>query len=107
MVSIECFSKSSFLIDEHLFYLASCKGDSGSPVIRRVTDSAREKPYYEQHFIVSDSAVGQRCDAKASLFTRVGERQILTWIQNVINQTIFFNILWFFRFLSPYKISGN
>ena len=75
---------SSISIDK-FFNLASCKGDSGSPVIRRVTDSARGKPYYEQHFIVSDSAVGGRCDAKASLFTRVGDRQILTWIQNVMN----------------------
>ena len=52
-----------------------------------MTDSARGRPYYEQHFIVSDSAVGQRCDAKASLFTRVADRQILTWIQNVKNHT--------------------
>ena len=70
-----------------MFYLASCIGDAGSPGIRRVTDSARGRPYYEQHFIVSDSAVGQRCDAKASLFTRVADRQILTWIQNVFNES--------------------
>ena len=50
-----------------------------------MTDSARGKPYYEQHFIVSDSAVGQRCDVEATLFTRVADRQILTWIQNVKN----------------------
>ena len=50
-----------------------------------MTDSARGRPYYEQHFIVSDSAVAGRCDAKASLFTRVADRQILTWIQNVKN----------------------
>ena len=92
---------SSIVTDES-FILASCKGDSGSPVIRRVSDSARGRPYYEQHFIVSDSAVGQRCDAKASLFTRVGERQILNWIQNVKNQfevlDLFGIFLLFFKF---------
>ena len=76
------------LINWWIFHLASCQGDSGSPVIRRVTDSARGRPYYEQHFIVSDSAVAGRCDAKASLFTRVADRQILTWIQNVKNQSL-------------------
>ena len=58
----------------------SCKGDSGSPVIRRVTDTNRVNIFYEQHFIVSDSIA---CDAKASLFTRISDRQILSWIQEV------------------------
>ena len=65
-------------------YLGSCEGDSGSPVVRRITDTARERPYYEQEFIVSD---GIYCEAKATVFTRVSNRQILTWIQKVKNNS--------------------
>lgn len=56
----------------------ACDGDSGSPVIRRVSGTARGNPYFEQHFIVS---TGIDCELKATIYTRVTDREILTWIQ--------------------------
>ena len=46
--------------------------------MRRVVESARKQPFYEQQFIVSD---GFSCKAEATIFTRVSNRQILSWIQ--------------------------
>ena len=55
----------------------SCNGDSGSPVIKIVGDSARET-YFEQVFIVSG---GISCKFEAQIYTRVNNRKILTWIR--------------------------
>ena len=68
------------------FEESACEGDSGSPVIRRVSDTtARGEPYFEQAFIVS-TGIGSDClDLKASIFTRIADRRILTWIQKVTN----------------------
>ena len=64
----------------HTLQEGSCNGDSGSPVIRRKSGTSRKNIYYEQHFIVSD---GVDCDLKATIFTRVSNREILLWIQKV------------------------
>ena len=59
-------------------FSGSCEKDSGGPVVKLVIGSARNRPYYEQKFIVSD---GSMCKAKATILTRVSNRQILSWIQ--------------------------
>ena len=64
------------------FEEGSCEGDSGSPVIRRVSGSARGKPFFEQAFVVS---TGLDCKLKATIYARVSERRILTWIQKITN----------------------
>ena len=61
-----------------------CDGDAGSPVTRRISGTARGKPYYEQQFIVS---TGIDCKLKATIYTRVSNRQVLTWIQKVTETT--------------------
>ena len=64
------------------FEEGSCNGDSGSPVIIRVSGTARKAPFYEQQFIVSD---GIDCKLRATIYTRIAERRILSWIQKVTN----------------------
>ena len=59
-------------------FSGSCEKDSGGPVVKQVIGSARNRPYYEQKFIVSD---GSMCKAKATILTRVSNGQILSWIQ--------------------------
>ncbi len=58
----------------------ACDGNSGGPLIRRVSSTARDRPYYEQHFLVS---AGVDCDLEATLYTRITSRKILTWIQRL------------------------
>ena len=58
----------------------ACDGDSGSPVIRRISNTARGKPYFEQHFIVSD---GIDCRLRATIYTRLTNREVLLWVQKV------------------------
>ena len=58
----------------------SCEGDSGSPVVKKISDTARGKPYYEQHFI---SSTGIDCELQATIYVRLTQRKILTWIQKV------------------------
>eukprot|EP00095_Tigriopus_kingsejongensis_P000444 maker-scaffold492_size156171-snap-gene-0.17 protein:Tk00444 transcript:maker-scaffold492_size156171-snap-gene-0.17-mRNA-1 annotation:"AT19278p" len=55
----------------------SCNGDSGSPVVRLRSDTSRAK-YYEAVFLVSG---GINCKLQAQIYTRLTNRQILTWIQ--------------------------
>jgi hypothetical protein len=43
-----------------------------------ISGSARGKPFYEQHFIVSG---GIDCKLKATIYTRVTDRRVLNWIQ--------------------------
>ena len=62
--------------------VTSCEGDSGSPVIRKIEGTAREKPYYQQEYVVS---TGLDCNLKATIYARVSNREILTWIQDVTN----------------------
>ena len=65
-----------------IFKEGSCDGDSGSPVIRRVSGTARGKPYFEQHFIVSS---GIDCKLEATIYVRITNREILNWIQKESN----------------------
>ena len=58
----------------------ACNGDSGSPVIRRISNTARGNPYFEQHFIVS---TGIDCRLRATIYTRISNREVLLWIQKV------------------------
>ena len=48
-----------------IFQEGACDGDSGSPVIRRVSKTARVNPYFEQHYIVS---TGLDCKLKATIY---------------------------------------
>ena len=43
------------------------------------------KPYYEQHFLVS---AGVDCDLEATLYTRISNRKILTWIQRITGESL-------------------
>ena len=63
---------------QNVLFSGSCEKDSGGPVVKQVIGSARNRPYYEQIFIVSD---GFLCKAKATILTRLSNRQILSWIQ--------------------------
>ena len=56
----------------------ACDGDSGSPVLRRVSRTSRGNPYFEQQFIVS---TGIDCQLRATIYTRVTNREVLLWIQ--------------------------
>ena len=47
-------------------------------MIRRISGTARGRPYFEQHYIVS---TGIDCELRATIYTRVTNREILTWIQ--------------------------
>ena len=38
----------------------------------------RDQPYYEQHFIVS---TGIDCRLRATIYVRITERKVLSWIQ--------------------------
>ena len=63
----------------------SCFGQSGGPVVRRVDNSARQE-YYEQHFIVS-TGLDNCKKLEATLYTKVANREILTWIQKETDTT--------------------
>ena len=84
-------------------YLGSCEGDSGGPVVRRVVESARSRPFYEQHFIVSDGLV---CEAEATIFTRVSNRQILSWIQNTTDTSPLLMVVGGYSNKKPNKVNG-
>ena len=60
--------------------LGACEGDSGSPVIRRISVSGRGRPFYQQDFIVS---TGLDCRLRATIYTRVSQRKVLHWIQKI------------------------
>ena len=57
----------------------TCDGDTGSPVIRRISgsDTAREA-YYEQQYLVT---TGIDCRLETKIYVRLSHRQILSWIQ--------------------------
>ena len=64
---------------------AACEGDSGSPVIRRISTSGRGTiKFYQQEFIV---ATGLDCRLPATIYTRVSQRDVLHWIQEVSGET--------------------
>ena len=54
------------------------------------------KPYYEQQFLVS---AGVDCDLEATLYTRISNRKILTWIQRITGKSIVEPKLWKYRFI--------
>ena len=58
----------------------ACEGDSGSPVIRRISVSGRGRPFYQQDFIVS---TGLDCRLRATIYIRVSQRKVLHWIQKI------------------------
>ena len=60
--------------------LGACEGDSGSPVIRRISVSGRGRPFYQQDFIVS---TGLDCRLRATIYIRVSQRKVLHWIQKI------------------------
>ena len=84
-------------------HLGSCEGDSGGPVVRRVVESARRRPFYEQHFIVSDGLV---CEAEATIFTRVSNRQILSWIQKITDTSPLLMVVGGFNDKDLNKVNG-
>ena len=83
--------------------LGSCDGDSGGPVVRRVVESARKQPFYEQQFIVSD---GFSCFAEATIFTRVSNRQILSWIQKITDTSPLLMVVGGFNDKDLNKVNG-
>lgn len=62
----------------------SCDGDSGSPVVKRISNTARDKPYFEQQFVVS---TGVECRLEATIYTRLTNRQVLDWIQKITDSS--------------------
>ena len=64
----------------------ACHGDSGSPLMSLTTDTGRPDPYYDVSFIVS-SGVDTTCNFEATLYVRVEDRKILTWVQKETDQT--------------------
>ena len=83
--------------------LGSCDGDSGGPVVRRVVESARKQPFYEQQFIVSD---GFSCKAEATIFTRVSNRQILSWIQETTDTSPLIMVVGGYNNRNKNKVNG-
>ena len=71
-----------YLITFLTFQLENCQDNSGNPVIRQITNSARKKPYFQQEFITSK---GIGCQLGGTVFTRISNRDILYWIQQVTN----------------------
>jgi hypothetical protein len=49
-------------------------------VVRVFEGTARGTPYYEQHFVVS---TGIDCRLPATIYVRVTDREILTWLQDI------------------------
>ena len=84
-------------------FLGSCDGDSGGPVVRRVVESARKQPFYEQQFIVSD---GFSCKAEATIFTRVSNRQILSWIQETTDTSPLIMVVGGYNNRNKNKVNG-
>ena len=84
-------------------FLGSCDGDSGGPVVRRVVESARKQPFYEQQFIVSD---GFSCKAEATIFTRVSNRQILSWIQKTTDTSPLIMVVAGYNNKNKNKVNG-
>ena len=62
--------------------VTSCESDSGSPVIRKIDGTARGKPYFQQEYVVS---TGLDCSPKSTIYARVSNHEILSWIQEVTN----------------------
>ena len=60
-----------------LIQSGTCDGDTGSPVIKRISQTARED-YYEQQYLVT---TGIDCRLKTKIYVRLSHRQILSWIQ--------------------------
>ena len=48
-------------------------------MIKRISGTSRGRPYFEQQYIV---ATGIDCAMKASIFTRITNRELLLWIQD-------------------------
>ena len=81
----------------------SCDGDSGGPVVKRIVGSARNRPYYEHQFIVSD---GFKCEAQSTIFTRVSNRQILSWIQKITDTSPLLMVVGGFNDKDLNKVNG-
>ena len=84
-------------------FSGSCEKDSGGPVVKQVIDSARNRPYYEQIFIVSD---GFLCKAKATILTRVSNRQILSWIQKTTDTSPLIMVVGGYNNRNKNKVNG-
>ena len=56
-------------MSNYLFQEGACDGDSGSPVIRRISKTSRGNPYFEQNYIVS---TGLDCKLKATIYVSKG-----------------------------------
>ena len=50
--------------------------------------TARDEIYFEQQFIVTG---GIDCRLRSTIYTRISERNILTWIQEVTGNIIYIN----------------
>ena len=57
----------------------SCAGESGSPAIVKVSNTARDD-YFEQKFVLATSF---KCQLSKMVLVRVASRQILNWIQKI------------------------
>ena len=71
--------------------------------MRRVVESARKQPFYEQQFIVSD---GFSCKAEATIFTRVSNRQILSWIQETTDTSPLIMVVGGYNNRNKNKVNG-
>ena len=59
--------------------------------------TARDEIYFEQQFIVTG---GIDCRLRSTIYTRISERNILTWIQEVTGNIIHFNCIYIMKYMN-------
>ena len=57
-------------------------------ILLLTSGTARDDVYFEQQFIVTG---GIDCRLRSTIYTRISERNILTWIQEVTGNIIYVN----------------
>ena len=60
--------------------------------------TARDDVYFEQQFIVTG---GIDCRLRSTIYTRISERNILTWIQEVTGNIIYIDCIYEINHISP------
>ena len=59
----------------------ACADDGyGSPAFKKISETSRGNPFYEQHYIASRIV---SCKYNTGIYIRVTSRKILPWIQKV------------------------
>ena len=72
--------------------------DNGSPLFKKISGTARDTPFYEQHYIASSII---SCQHNTGVYIRITDSRILPWIQ--VEKSNYF----IFKFCAQYHLKMN